>query len=89
MIRHLSRLFLVFEFESSAAAHTKQTAWCLRGRIARAADPAFGMLRRPLCSEKQLLNDQLYADLLRDEEWVRVVAQQILHAADHAGLFVA
>jgi hypothetical protein len=40
-------------------------------------------------SERQLLNEQLHVFLLRQQKWVRVVAQQILHATDHAGLFVA
>ena len=52
------------------------------------------MLCRPLCakgralrSKGQLLNEQLHAFLLRKQERMRVVAQQILHTADHASLF--
>jgi len=74
------------ESESTAAAHA---TWRGRHRGTRATDPALRVLRCSLCAEMRsvpsqgmLFEQQMQLVLLRR----RIVAQRMLHAADHADL---
>ncbi len=74
------------ESESTAAAHA---TWRGRHRGTRAADPALRVLPGSLCAEMQSEPSQgmLFEQQVQLVLWRRrIVAQRMLHAADHANL---